>query len=62
MWCSLYSFEGTFDDVLSCLCQYLDSHVIRDHVFLDQGTHELVLCLRCCRESDFDLFESHIDQ
>ena len=28
----------------------------------DQGAHELVLCLRCRRESDFDLFESHIDQ
>ena len=58
----LYCFKGTFDDMFSCLSQHLDRHIIRNHILFDQSTKELIFCLRRCRETNLDLFESHIYQ
>ena len=62
MRCSLYSFKCSLDDMLSCLCQYLDRYIIRNHVFFDQGSHELIFCLGSSRESNLDLLKSNIYQ
>ena len=34
--CSLDGLEGLADDVLSCLGQHLDRHILGDHIILDQ--------------------------
>ena len=60
--CSLYSFKCSLDDMLSCLCQYLDRYIIRNHVFFDQGSHKLIFCLGSSRESNLDLLKSNIYQ
>ena len=52
--------KGPFYDVFPRLCQHLDRHILRNHISFDQCTHELVFCLRCRREPDLNLFESHI--
>ena len=58
--CAFDCLESLLDDVLTRLCQNLYSHIIRNHITLDQSTHEDELRLGCCRESDLDLLESDI--
>ena len=58
--CALDSLESFADDMLSRLSQYLDGYVIRDQVLFDQSTDKGVFCLRCCREANFDLFETDL--
>ena len=48
--------------MLSCLCQYLDRYIIRNHVFFDQGSHKLIFCLGSSRKSNLDLLKSDINQ
>ena len=59
---SAYGFESFSDNVLSRLCQYLDRHIVRDHISLNKGTQESILRLGSCGESHFDLFESDLYQ
>ena len=51
--------EGLADDVLTRLCQHLHGHIIGDEVVLDKAAQELILRLRCGRETDLDLLEPH---
>ena len=50
-------FKGLADDMLSGLCQYLDRHVIRNQILLDQRAKKLILRLGSCREAHLDLLE-----
>ena len=59
---TFYCFECLLDNMLSCLSQNLYCNIIRDHITLDQCSHENVFCLRCSRKSNFDLFKSNIDK
>ena len=57
---TLNSFKCLLNNMLSCLSQYLNGHIIWDHILLNQRSHELVLGIGCCRESNLDLFKSDI--
>ena len=57
--CALQRRKGFADDVLSGLGQYLDSHVVRNQILLNQGTQELILGLRRRREAHLDLLEAY---
>ena len=59
---SLDCLKSLLDNMLSCLRQYLYRHIIRNHILLDESSHEVVLCLRCCRETYFNFLESDIYQ
>ena len=48
--------------MFSCLCQDLNGYIIRNHIFLNQSSHELILCLGSSRESNLDLLKSDINQ
>ena len=52
--------EGLLDNMLSRLCQYLDRHIRRDHILLDQRPHKLVFGLRRGRKTNLDLLEADI--
>ena len=56
---ALQGLEGLADDVLASLCQYLDSHVIRNHVVFDEVAQEFVFRFRRCREAYFDFLKAH---
>ena len=45
-WRSLYSFKSLLDDMFSCLCENLNSNIIRNHVLLDQCPDKPVFCIR----------------
>ena len=59
---ALDRFERLADDVLPCLCEDLDRHIIGDHISLNEGTQKVILCFRCSGETHFDLFEADPDQ
>src|SRR5699024_5396326 len=54
---SFYSLEGSADNMLSRLGQYLDRHVVRDQVLLDQCPQESVFRLGSGRKSHLDLLK-----
>ena len=62
MGCTLDCLEGLTDDMLSRLRQYLNGHILRDHVALDQSTDKIVLGVRGSRETYLDLLESDLYQ
>ena len=61
LFCALDSLKSLFDDVFSGLGQYLDGHVVRNQVLLDQSTAELVLGLGSGRKTDLDLLEADLN-
>ena len=48
---TFYGFKGFLDNVLSGLGQYLDGHILRNEILLDQGAQKFIFCLRGCRRS-----------
>ena len=48
------------NNMFSRLCQNLYGHIIRDHITLDQCSHENKFCLRSCRETNLNFLESDI--
>ena len=59
---ALERLEGPADDMLSRLCQHLESYVLRNQIAFDQGAQEFVFSLRRRREPYLDLFESDLHQ
>ena len=59
---TLDSLKSLADDVVTALGQHLHGHVLRDHVFLDQGTQELVLGIAGGGETHLDLLEADLHQ
>ena len=59
---SLHRLKGLFDDMFSGLGQYLNGHILRNHVPLDEFTQETVFRFRGRRKSHFDLLEAHLHQ
>ena len=57
---TFYGFKGFLDNVLSGLGQHLYGHILRNHIFLDQGAHKFVLGFGGCWETYFDLFETDV--
>ena len=55
-------FEGTIDEVLPRLSQDLDHHIIRNETLFDDLPDEIEISLACGRETNFDLFVTHLDQ
>ena len=55
---SLDGFKGFSDDVVSGLGEYLDGHILRNHIPLDQGPHKLILRVRGRRKSHLNLLKS----
>ena len=62
IWCTVYSLKGLADNVLSCLCQYLHRHIIRNQLPVDQSTQKVVFRLGCSRKSNLDLLETDLNQ
>ena len=60
--CTLNCLKCLLDNMLSCLCQNLNRHIIRNQILLDQCTAELVFCLRSCRETNLDFLEAYTYQ
>ena len=58
----LHSLKGLLYDMLSCLGKYLHCHIIGNHVSLDKGSHKIILCLRCRRETNLDFLKAHFYQ
>ena len=50
------------DNVFARLRQNLYRNVIRDEIIVDKAAEELILCLRSCRETDFDFLKAHFDE
>ncbi len=40
MRCTFDCLEGLTDDMLSCLCQHLNGHIVRYHIAVDQRPHK----------------------
>ena len=59
---TLQCIEGLADNMLSCLRQYLNGHILRNHISLDQCTDEIVLCIGGSGESHLDLLEPDLNQ
>ncbi len=59
---TLEGLEGALDEVITCLGQHLDGHVVRDVAAFDQLTHEVKVGLRGGREAYFDFLQAHGDQ
>ena len=51
--------EGFTDNMLSGLGQYLDGHILRNEILLDQSTQKFIFCLRGCRKTNLDLFKTN---
>ena len=60
--CTFDRLKCLADDMLTRLCQHLDRHIFRDHILLNQCTHQLIFCLGCCRETDLNFLESDINK
>ena len=63
--CLLYTlerFKCLLYYMLSGLGEHLNRNVIRDEVIVYQFSEELILCFRCCRKADFDLFETDLNE
>ena len=56
---ALQGLEGLADDVLPGLGQYLDGHVVGNHVVLDEVAQEFVFRFRRRREAYFDFLKAH---
>ena len=59
---TLDCFEGLADDMLSRLRQYLNGHILRDHVALDQCTDKVVLSVGGSGKTNLDLLETDLYQ
>ena len=57
---TFHCFKSLADNMLSCLCQYLNGHIIRNQVLIDQCSQEIILCLGSGRETDFDFFKTNL--
>jgi hypothetical protein len=57
-----YRLESALDERLSGLHQYLDSHVARDQMALDELAAEIKISLRRRGKSNLDFPESDINQ
>ena len=62
MGCTLDRLEGLADNMLSRLRQYLNGHILRDHVALDQCTDKIVLSIGRSGETNLDLLETDLYQ
>ena len=58
--CAFYSLKGLADNMLSGLCQHLDSNILRDQIAIDQGAKKCIFCLRCSWKTNFNFFESNL--
>lgn len=56
------ALDGAFNQLLACLRQHRDLHVVGDAVLFDQVPHEVVVGLAGCGETDLDLLVAHADQ
>ena len=59
---TLAGLEGFADDMLPALGQHLHRHILRNHLFLDQGPQKGVFRLRGRGEAHLDLFKSNLQQ
>ena len=59
---ALDRLKGLVDQVLACLHQNLDRHIVGDMVLLDQLTADLILGFRGARKADLDFLKAYIDQ
>ena len=59
---TLDCLEGLADDMLSRLRQYLNGHILRDHVSFDQSTDKIVLSIGRSGETNLDLLETDLYQ
>ena len=59
---AFHRLKGFADNVISGLGQYLNGHILRDHIPLDQRPHKLILRIGSRREAHFDLLKTHLDQ
>ncbi len=55
-------FVGARDQVLTCLDQHLDGHVVGDLILFDQPAHEIEVGLAGRRKANFDLLETDLYQ
>ena len=60
MLCTLQCVKRLADDMLSRLCEYLNRHIIRDQILLDQRAEELILGIGSCRETDLDFLKTDL--
>ena len=60
LWRTFHCFKGLSDNMLSCLCQYLDGYIFRNQILIDQCAQESIFCFRCSRKSYFDLFKTNL--
>ena len=59
---ALKGLVSPLDQFRASLGQHLDLYIIRNPVFFDQLATEIKVRLAGCRETDFDLFETQLDQ
>ncbi len=59
---SLKGLKGLADNVLSGLGQYLDGHIVRNQILLNQGSEKCILCLGSRRKSYLDLLKTYLTQ
>ena len=53
-------FKGFLNDMLPCLGQHLNGHIIGNQVLLDQFAKECIFCLRSRGKSYLNLFKSDL--
>ena len=58
--CSLNRLKGLSDNVVPCLGQYLNGHILRNHIPLYKRTDKLILRVGGCREANLNFFKSDL--
>ena len=61
-WCAGACLEGAADQVLACLDENLDGHILRDHVLFDDLAYKVEVRLGSGRETDLDLLVAHLHE
>lgn len=60
IFCALNSFKGSADDMLSCLCQYLNRYILRNQILIDQLAQKFKFRLTGCRKADFNFLKANL--
>ena len=58
--CALAGVESLADDVLTALSQHLDSHIIGNHIVIDEGSQEFEFRIRGSGEAYFNFLKANL--
>ena len=59
LFCALQRLDRSVNQMLTCLGQHLNGHVIRNMTTIDEFPQEIEICFRRRGEANLNLFKAH---